>query len=149
MERGIGRSREKSLHHEALRTPGIKPLLAFSRKQMRHKPNLRYTARGRPQNLQRFSWRVLNFGFRFAFAILDLLATVLVRAHGQKGNRIDGDRRSSGIRFLRGRFERHAEHLEQVTSFVVGRCRRHDRDVHALGLGKFVGVQLRKYQLFI
>jgi hypothetical protein len=38
-------------------------------------PNLRYTARGRPHNLQRFSIRVLNFGVRFALAIFDLLAT--------------------------------------------------------------------------
>ncbi|EMI17517.1 hypothetical protein RMSM_05560 [Rhodopirellula maiorica SM1] len=59
----------------ALRTPGINPMLAFSRKQILHKPNLRYTDRGRPQNLQRFSCRVLNFGFRAAFAIFDLLAT--------------------------------------------------------------------------
>jgi hypothetical protein len=50
-------------------------MLAFSRKQIRHKPNLRYTERGRPQNLQRFSLRLLNFGGRFALAIFDLLAT--------------------------------------------------------------------------
>ncbi len=50
-------------------------MLAFSRKQIRHKPNLRYTDRGRPQNLQRFSFRELNLGVRFALATLDLLAT--------------------------------------------------------------------------
>ncbi len=49
--------------------------LACSRKQIRHRPNLRYTARGRPQNLQRCSWRVENFGLRSALAIFDLLAT--------------------------------------------------------------------------
>ena len=49
-------------------------MLAFSRKQIRHRPNLRYTDRGRPQNLQRFSLRVLNLGVRFAFATFDLLA---------------------------------------------------------------------------
>ena len=42
---------------------------------MRHVPNLRYTARGRPHSLQRDSRRVENFGVRFAFAIFDLLAT--------------------------------------------------------------------------
>jgi len=42
---------------------------------MRQIPNLRKTARGRPHNLQRFSRRVENFGSRFAFAILLLLAT--------------------------------------------------------------------------
>ncbi|EMB13486.1 hypothetical protein RESH_02650 [Rhodopirellula europaea SH398] len=49
--------------------------MAFSRKQIRHKPNLRYTERGRPQNLQRFSFRVENLGVRSALATLDLLAT--------------------------------------------------------------------------
>jgi hypothetical protein len=38
-------------------------------------PNLRYTARGRPQSRHRFSRRVLNFGVAFALAIFDLLAT--------------------------------------------------------------------------
>src|SRR5579863_7607247 len=37
-------------------------------------PNLRYTARGRPQILQRDSRRVENLGTRRAFAIFDLLA---------------------------------------------------------------------------
>jgi hypothetical protein len=42
---------------------------------MRQMPNLRYTARGRPHSLQRFSRRVLNLGVALALAILDLLAT--------------------------------------------------------------------------
>jgi len=42
---------------------------------MRHTPNLRYTARGRPQILQRDSRRDENFGVLAAFAIFDLLAT--------------------------------------------------------------------------
>ncbi len=37
-------------------------------------PNLRYTARGRPHNLQRLSSRLENLGFRSALAIFDLLA---------------------------------------------------------------------------
>src|SRR6056297_490987 len=57
------------------RTPGIKPLSAIWRKQIRQRPNLRYTDRGRPQMLQRFSRRVENFGSRFALATFDLLAT--------------------------------------------------------------------------
>src|SRR3990172_2911175 len=59
----------------AIRTPGIFPWSANLRKQIRHKPNLRYTARGRPHRLQRDSARVLNFGGRLALAIFDLLAT--------------------------------------------------------------------------
>src|SRR5437868_7552682 len=59
----------------ALRTPGIRPWSASLRKQMRQMPNLRYTARGRPQSWQRRFSRVANLGESFAFAILDLLAT--------------------------------------------------------------------------
>ena len=59
----------------AFLTPGINPLSARLRKQIRHTPNLRYTARGRPHNRQRDSRRVENFGVRIAFAIFDLLAT--------------------------------------------------------------------------
>jgi hypothetical protein len=33
--------------------PGITPWWASSRRQIRHRPNLRKTARGRPQRLQR------------------------------------------------------------------------------------------------
>jgi hypothetical protein len=58
----------------AFRTPGIKPLSANLRKQIRQMPNLRYTARGRPHSLHRRSDRVENFGFRSALAIFDLLA---------------------------------------------------------------------------
>jgi hypothetical protein len=42
---------------------------------MRQTPNLRYTARGRPHNLQRRRARVENFGTSFDLAIFDLLAT--------------------------------------------------------------------------
>jgi hypothetical protein len=62
----------------ALRTPGINPWSASLRKQMRQMPNLRYTARGRPHNLQRLFCRVLNFGVFCDLAIFDLLATELV-----------------------------------------------------------------------
>lgn len=41
---------------------------------MRHIPNLRYTARGRPHSMQRCTFRVENFGGRLAAAIFDLLA---------------------------------------------------------------------------
>jgi hypothetical protein len=44
---------------------------------MRQMPNLRYTARGRPHRPQRRSALDENLGSRFAFAIFDLLATVL------------------------------------------------------------------------
>lgn len=46
---------------------------------MRHVPNLRYTARGRPQSMHRRIVRVENFGGRLAAAIFDLLAMVSFR----------------------------------------------------------------------
>jgi len=58
----------------ALRTPGMCPWSASLRKQMRHTPNFRYTARGRPQSRHRRLSRVEYFGFFKAFAIFDLLA---------------------------------------------------------------------------
>ena len=56
------------VYQDALRTPGISPFSAISRKQMRHSPNLRRNARGRPQRVQRWIFRLLNFGFLFAFS---------------------------------------------------------------------------------
>jgi len=63
-----------SLYQLAFFTPGITPWSANSRKQIRQMPNLRYTARGRPQILHRRSSRDENFGLRSALAIFDLLA---------------------------------------------------------------------------
>ena len=46
------------------------------RKHKRQTPNLRRNARGRPQMWQRLFFRVENFGFLFAFAILPVVAIV-------------------------------------------------------------------------
>jgi hypothetical protein len=56
-------------------TPGNKPSDAIFRKQIRHKPNFRKKALGRPQTGQRLYARTWNLGLRFAFAIKDFLAT--------------------------------------------------------------------------
>src|SRR3954451_3039176 len=54
--------------------PGMKPLCASSRRHTRHRPNLRYTARGRPQRRQRDCERVMYFGVRFAATFFEVLA---------------------------------------------------------------------------
>ena len=59
----------------ALRTPGIIPDSASSRKQMRQRPKRRRYARDRPQRAQRLCFRTGNFGFRFAFSIMDFGGT--------------------------------------------------------------------------
>src|SRR3954451_12032577 len=56
--------------------PGMKPLCASSRRQMRHTPNLRYTARERPQRRQRVYSRVLYLDPRCWRTFWDVLATV-------------------------------------------------------------------------
>ena len=57
-----------------LRTPGILPTLANSRKQMRHNPKRRKKPCARPHFQQRRTMRVENFGLRFDFAICDSVA---------------------------------------------------------------------------
>jgi len=53
--------------------PGISPLLASSRKQIRHRSNFRKKPRVRPQRKQRLIVRVENLGFLLAFTINDSL----------------------------------------------------------------------------
>src|ERR1700690_1351049 len=91
---------------------------------MRHRPNFRMNARGRPQRMQRFRLRIANFNFEFALmmaarrampALLDLLSA-----------------------------ERHAEFLQQNPGPVIRASRRDDGDVETLGLVDLRGVDLRK-----
>ena len=63
----------------------MQPWSASFRKQMRQMPNLRYTARGRPQSMQRCTCRVENLGGRLAAAIFDLLAILVSSAGGPGG----------------------------------------------------------------
>ena len=58
----------------ALRTPGIIPNSASSRKQMRQRPKRRRNARARPHRLHRLFTRTANFGFLLLFSIQDFLA---------------------------------------------------------------------------
>ena len=53
----------------------MSPFRAWDRKQIRHIPNFRRYARGRPHSRQRWYARTGNFGVRWAFAISDFFAT--------------------------------------------------------------------------
>src|SRR5690625_3515165 len=66
---------EFTVYQLAFLTPGICPLWANSRKQIRHSLNLRITECGRPQRSQRVYSRTLNFCGRRCLAIIDFLAT--------------------------------------------------------------------------
>ena len=57
--------------------PGIWPSRASSRKQMRHRLNVRIKPRGRPHLKQRRTVRLENFGVLFAFAMSDFFAIKL------------------------------------------------------------------------
>jgi hypothetical protein len=52
------------------------PCKAFSRKQIRQRPNFRMYPRARPHNWQRVYALALNFGVLFCLAIHDFFATV-------------------------------------------------------------------------
>src|SRR3712207_2191098 len=74
-----------------LRTPGSSPACAISRRQIRHRPNLRKTECGRPHRWQRVYPRTANLGLRFAFSIRAFLAIVVVsyRLSGSCSRRSD------------------------------------------------------------
>jgi hypothetical protein len=61
-------------HQLDLVTPGTRPSAAMVRKQIRHIPNLRMYARGRPQIRQRLRNRTPNFGACFQRSIADFFA---------------------------------------------------------------------------
>jgi len=56
--------------------PGSSPACAIMRKQIRQSPNLRYTARGRPQRVHRVYERTANLGFRLALTTSAFFATI-------------------------------------------------------------------------
>src|ERR1044072_2831539 len=111
--------------------PGMKPLCASSRRQMRHTPNLRYTARLRPQRRHRVYSRVLYLDPRCWRTFWDVLATGLALlagggVHGRVG--------------LAG--EGHPEGLEQRVGLGVRLPRRGEGDVQATHLVDGVVVDL-------
>src|SRR4029450_13970766 len=61
--RGSLRPAAKQNYQEAFDTPGSSPRCAISRMQMRQRPNLRYTAFGRPHRWQRVYGRTADSGF--------------------------------------------------------------------------------------
>src|SRR6185437_10829175 len=107
-------------------TPGSCPRRAWRRKQMRHNPNLRMYARGRPQTEQRLRCCVLNLGGRRLLAIFDCLAIFLLAL---------------------GRAERHAVQLKQTARLLVSSCVSPDGDLHSADLIDLVVLKLREDEL--
>src|SRR4051794_32659038 len=100
----------------------MKPWCASSRRQIRQMPNLRYTARARPQRRQRLYSRVLNFAGRAWRTRWDVLATTSGLLLGAA---VGADVRVA----LAG--EGHAERLEEGVGLLVGLGGRRDRHVEA------------------
>src|SRR5689334_10447658 len=69
-------------------TSGSSPRWAISLRQMRHRPNLRYTAFGRPQRWQRVYPRTANLGLRAALTFSAVFAiSVAPLSARQRGSR--------------------------------------------------------------
>src|ERR687888_2404810 len=62
-------------HQLDLVTPGSSPRCAMSRRQIRHRPNLRKTALGRPHRWQRVYARTANLGLRPCLTLSAVFAT--------------------------------------------------------------------------
>lgn len=105
-------------------TPGSSPRRAMFRKQMRQMPNLRKKALGRPQRGQRLYDRTLNFGFLFALAISDFLATV-----------------TSSVLLV---FEGHTHHFQQGLTLFIGFGCGDYGNVQPLDLVNLVVLDLRE-----
>src|SRR5579884_2566266 len=97
-------------------------MLASLRKQMRHMPNLRMYARGRPQTPQRWCSCVEKRGGRAAFAMSDFFAMSALA-------------------------EGHPEAREQRLPFLIRVRRRHDADLEAAQLVDLVVVDLGEDEL--
>src|SRR4029453_15615286 len=93
---------------------------------MRHTPNLRYTARGRPQRRHRVYSRVLYLAGRAWRTRCDVFAMALLLVLSGEG---------------------HAEPLEQRPGALVVRGGGRDRDVQATDLVDRVVVDLREDDL--
>src|SRR5437899_4783942 len=107
-------------------TPGNSPISARSRKQIRHRPNIRMYPRGRPQISQRWCARTLNLGVRRDFRMRLFFAIDSLSGRGT---------------------ERHPEAAQQCASLFVRSRRRHDRDLHAAQAIDLVIVDLREDEL--
>src|ERR1700746_379022 len=74
-----------SYYQLAFTTPGISPLSAMPRKQMRHISNLRIYPRARPQTRQRLRTRTLNLGFFSVLAIFAVRAIYCATPFSRNG----------------------------------------------------------------
>src|SRR5918993_1586189 len=109
----------------------MSPSSASLRKQSRHSANLRRNARGRPQRLQRFRSRILNFGVLASLAIFAVVAMFDYCPSCLLGA------------------ERHAKQLQQLSRLLVALGRRHNGNVHAARLVDLHVVDLWEQQLVL
>src|SRR5262245_35382074 len=115
------------------------------RKQMRQTPNLRYTARDRPQSLQRRLIRMISRGSILTFAGSLRWASSLAICFLNFASFAFVD--IVVLSFESRLAERHAEGPQQFAGLVVVVGRRHNRDVHPLRVRDLVRVDFREDQL--
>ncbi|OGZ45917.1 MAG: hypothetical protein A3J54_02830 [Candidatus Ryanbacteria bacterium RIFCSPHIGHO2_02_FULL_45_13b] len=70
------------IYHDDFLIPGNSPLTANSRKQIRHKSNARIYPRFRPHRKHLRTTRVINFGFFFDLAFVDVFAIFVTGVNG-------------------------------------------------------------------
>lgn len=114
----------------AFLTPGSSPLSASSRKQTRHRPNLRYTECGRPQRWQRVYSRVENFCLRLHLTIIDVLATYILLTLSivrPKRRPLVGTALIGQVNLF---LERETEGVQKGLGLLIGVGGGHESDVH-------------------
>ena len=121
-------------------TPGINPRSAISRKQMRHKPNLRIYARGRPHREQRLCCWTACLGVRWDLITNALRANALPPQPRAAQHFVAS---SGGFLITK----RHAHLLEQRVPFFVVARTGHDRNLHAAQLINLIVIDFRKHDL--
>ena len=138
--RDLSGSFPRSPYQLALRTPGISPFKASSRKQIRQRPNFRSTARLRPQRWQRRTRAHLELRRALARSIQDSLCH-RVRPY----DRLRLPTRPAASRRGTASPSSRSSAMRQVVP--VGR--RHDRDVHPVDLLDLVVVDLGEDHLLL
>src|SRR5207248_9430686 len=95
---------------------------ASFRKQIRHRPNLRMKARGRPQRWQRLCCCTLNLGVSLDLTIIETLATYAPHPFVRRSLT-----RGQSVRNLLAVAERHPHELEHPSRLLVVARRGGDR----------------------
>src|SRR5829696_6033981 len=144
---------EEKCYQLDLVTPGNCPACAISRTQIRQRPNVRKTARGRPHRWQRVYARTAYFGLRLALTTRAFFATPSSSSRSYDCACCPPRRLGPGARWPSSGgsvgAEGEPEPAEQLASLLVGTGGGHHGDVHAALPVHPVHVDLVEHRLLI